>query len=244
MKLRLLVTIILVGIAVVSLALEYELHFGGNVVVATKRANVFNSEFAAASEGSLNRPPIAPIASIELGEQVAVFWDTYGKDYWACYVRTLKGVRGWALCTSLRMGGEDPCSLAYWDNAKTDELKACETSASAGKADSEFGYGLILFSGHDRTNDRASGLDWFRKSARQGYPLARGILCSVLTRDQIGKGLTNPLEACAWCSISGSPKRASEIKTGMTAQEAEDADRLASDYLAKYGPNKALGHGS
>ena len=243
MKLRLLVTVILVGIAAVSLALEYELHFGGNAVVATQRANVFNSEYAAATEGAVNRPPITPITSIDLGEQVAVLWDTYGKDYWACYVRTLKGVRGWALCTSLRMGWEDPCSVAYWDNAKTSELTACETSAKTGRADSGFGYGLILFSGHDRTSDRAFGLDWFRKSARQGRPLARGILCSVLTRDQIGKDLTNPLEAYAWCSISGSPKRASEIKAGMTALEAKDAERMASDYLAKYGPNKALGRG-
>jgi hypothetical protein len=138
MKLRLIVTVILVGTAVVSLALECELHFGGNAVVATQRANVFNSEFAAATEGATNRPPITPITSIDLGEQVAVLWDTYGKDYWACYVRTLKGVRGWALCTSLRMGWEDPCSVAYWDNAKTSELTACETSARTGKADSSF----------------------------------------------------------------------------------------------------------
>jgi TPR repeat protein len=134
--------------------------------------------------------------------------------------------------------------VAYRDNAKTSELVACETSAKTGDADSEFGYGLILFSGHDRTNDRASGLDWFRKGARQGQPLARAILCSVLTRDQIGKGLTNPLEAYAWCSISGSAKRASEIKEGMTAPEAEDAERLASEYLAKYGHNRPLGQGT
>jgi TPR repeat protein len=115
--------------------------------------------------------------------------------------------------------------------------------ANSGDADSEFGYGLILFSGHDRTNDRASGLDWFRKGARQGHPLARAILCTVLTRDQIGTGLTNPLEAYAWCSIAGAAKRASEIKAGMTVIEAADADRLASEYLARYGPSKPLGSG-
>ena len=73
------------------------------VVAADKRADMFNTEYAAAYEGALNRVPIRPIASIERGEQVAVIWDTYGKDYWACYVRASKGVRGWALCTSLRM---------------------------------------------------------------------------------------------------------------------------------------------
>jgi len=54
-------------------------------------------------EGAPNRVPVPRIASIESGEQVAVLWDTYGKDYWACYVRTSHGVRGWALCTSLKM---------------------------------------------------------------------------------------------------------------------------------------------
>jgi len=145
---------------------------------------------------------------------------------------------------SLAASTDGPCSVAYWDSAKTSELVACETAAKTGDADSEFGFGLILFSGHDRTNDRASGLDWFRKSARQGHPLARGILCTVLTRDQIGKGLTNPLGAYAWCSITGAEKRASEIKAGMTAIEAADAERLASEYLAKYGHNKPLGRGT
>jgi hypothetical protein len=242
MKHRLLITVILVGIAAVSLAVEYELHFGGKAAVALQRANVFSSEFAAAYEGALNRAPIAPITSIDSGEQVTVLRDTYGKDYWACYVRTSTGQRGWVLCGSIRMGGEDPCFLAYWNKAKTEEFASCEASAKAGDPNSEFGYGLILFSGHDRANDRSSGLDWFRKSARQGYPLARGFLCSVLPRDQIGKSLTNPEEAYAWCSISGSPKRASEIKAGMTDLEAENAEKLASEYLSKFGPNRALDH--
>jgi len=81
----------------------YEFYLGGRVVVADNRANVFDTEYAAAYEGALNRVPVSPLTSIEIGEQVAVIWDTYGKGYWACYVRTSKGVRGWALCTSLKM---------------------------------------------------------------------------------------------------------------------------------------------
>ena len=94
---------VLIGAVLASLAVAYELYFGGRIVVAKKRASVFNSEYAAAYEGALNRSPVSPVAAIETGESVAVIWDTYGKDYWACYVRTSKGVRGWALCTSLRM---------------------------------------------------------------------------------------------------------------------------------------------
>jgi hypothetical protein len=95
--------VVLIGTAIVSLAMAYELNFGGRVVVAGKRASVFDTEYGAATERMRNRAPIPPLATIESGEPVAVIWDTYGKDYWACYVRTSKGVRGWALCTSLRM---------------------------------------------------------------------------------------------------------------------------------------------
>jgi TPR repeat protein len=140
---------------------------------------------------------------------------------------------------SLAFSEDSPCFVAYWDASKNNELMECETSAKGGDAHSEFDYGLILFSGHDRTNDRASGLEWFRKSARQGFPLARGALCSLLTRD-LGKGLTNSVEAYAWCRIGGSAKRASEIKSGLTDLDAADAERLASEYLANYGPNRPL----
>jgi TPR repeat protein len=134
--------------------------------------------------------------------------------------------------------------VAYWDATKSNELAACETSAETGNAEAEFGYGLILFSGHDRSNDRASGLDWLRKSARQGHPLARGMLCEVVYREQVGKTLLNPVEGYAWCSVSGSEKRASEIKIRLTALEAEDAERLAAEYLTKYGRNKPLPWGT
>jgi hypothetical protein len=76
MRRQLLVTVILVGTGVASLALEYELHFGGKAVVAVRPASLFHSEFAAADEGALYRAPIAPMTSIEGGEQVAVLWDT------------------------------------------------------------------------------------------------------------------------------------------------------------------------
>ena len=105
MKLRLVVAVILIGATAVALPVEYELLYGGRIVAAKEQAGVFNSEYAAAYYHSLNKVPIPPTASIGVGERVAVLWDTYGKDYWACYVRTSKGERGWVLCTSLAMGG-------------------------------------------------------------------------------------------------------------------------------------------
>jgi hypothetical protein len=95
--------LVLIAGAIASLAAAYPFYLGGRTVVVEKRTNVFDSEYAAAYERSLNRPAVRPVSSIGTGESVAVIWDTYGKDYWACYVRTSKGVRGWVLCTSLRM---------------------------------------------------------------------------------------------------------------------------------------------
>jgi hypothetical protein len=81
MKLRsnievMLAVVVLIGAVVALLAAAYELYFGGRIVVAEDRASVFNSEYAAAYEGALNRPPVPPLASIETGEPVAVIWDT------------------------------------------------------------------------------------------------------------------------------------------------------------------------
>ena len=97
------IALVVTAAAAASLGAGYELYFGGRIVIAEKRVSVFNSESAAAYAGALNRPTVSPVASLETGESVAVIWDSYGKDYWAYYVRTSKGVRGWTLCTSLRM---------------------------------------------------------------------------------------------------------------------------------------------
>lgn len=42
-----------------------------------------------------------PVGEVTKGEAVDVLWDRYGKDYWACYVRTRSGSKGWILCTDL-----------------------------------------------------------------------------------------------------------------------------------------------
>jgi hypothetical protein len=74
---------------------------GGVSSHTTGQANVFGSEEQAAYEGSFNRLASAPLATLDCGATVTVLDDTYGKDYWACYVRTANGQKGWVLCTSL-----------------------------------------------------------------------------------------------------------------------------------------------
>ena len=63
--------------------------------------NVFADEVQAAYQGALNRPTPAPLETLNKGTAVTVLDDHYGKDYWACHVRTPSNTEGWVLCTSL-----------------------------------------------------------------------------------------------------------------------------------------------
>src|SRR5882672_6039221 len=64
-----------------------------------QRTLVYSSKVDAAYAGAINRPVAEPLSTLPPGGPVAVVWDTYGKDYWACYVREPTGKRGWVLCT-------------------------------------------------------------------------------------------------------------------------------------------------
>ena len=66
-----------------------------------EQASVFSSEEMAAYEGSINLQAPVPLVTLARGANINVLHDTYGKDYWACYVRTANGVKGWVLCTAL-----------------------------------------------------------------------------------------------------------------------------------------------
>ena len=46
-----------------------------------------------------HKDDVSAIARVGVGDSVALLWDEYEKDYWACYIRTVDGIRGWVLCT-------------------------------------------------------------------------------------------------------------------------------------------------
>jgi TPR repeat protein len=142
---------------------------------------------------------------------------------------------GLLISVPLVFGSDDPCYIAYWDSTKTKELRICEAQAESGEAESEFGYGLVIFSGTNRHNDRAEGLEWFRKSARQGHRLARISLGTFLSNQEIEEPLRNIPEAYAWYSIAGATQAASKLKSRMTEREAEQGERLAAEYRTNYG---------
>ena len=77
----------------------------GEIAHVRKEVGLFATENAAATAGSLNRPAPNQLARLPINSSVTVLSDTYGKDYWACHVRTEDGQTGWVLCTSLDYSG-------------------------------------------------------------------------------------------------------------------------------------------
>src|SRR5260221_14344021 len=66
---------------------------------------VYSTESDAAYSGAINRTVGAPIASLSVGDSVAVVWGTYGKGYWGGFIRGPTGKGGGVLFTDL---GQNP----------------------------------------------------------------------------------------------------------------------------------------
>jgi hypothetical protein len=139
-----------------------------------------------------------------------------------------------ALFSNWAHASDDPCFVAYWHVEKTSELHTCEAAANAGDAEAEFGYGLILWSAQDRQSDRRAALDWFRKSARQRHQLAQSSLGVFLTDKRVEADLRNPIEGYAWLVTAGDKTLAARLHGTFDEREAGEADRLATEYSAKY----------
>lgn len=84
-----------------ALAIGFVLFSGSWTATAKHELQMFSSEHDAAYAGS-NIKTEPAIATVKQGASLVVLWDTYGKDYWACYVQTPDNIRGWVLCTSLQ----------------------------------------------------------------------------------------------------------------------------------------------
>jgi TPR repeat protein len=145
------------------------------------------------------------------------------------------------LCTSaFASPSEDSCHEAYWDGTKLQDLARCKASAESGDAGTEFLYGLILWSGHDRASDHKTALDWFRKSARQGHGLARISLGGFLSHPEIEQSLRNVPEAYAWYSVAGARESAAKLRSQMNGRELEQAKRLVKEFREKYGETTGI----
>jgi TPR repeat protein len=134
----------------------------------------------------------------------------------------------------LAQGESDPCYIAYGDGSKQTEAERCKAQASAGGPNAEFGYALLLWSGHDRPSDRRSALEWFRKSARQGHYLAQISLGRFLSDATLDPELRNPVEAYAWWVAAGATTSAIKVLATLSTSDASAAKLLGSEYKAKY----------
>jgi hypothetical protein len=134
----------------------------------------------------------------------------------------------------LASSADKACNIAYDDGSNVQEFNECKAGAVSGDAEAEFGYGLILWSGHDRQEDHAAALDWFRKSARQGHLLAQISLGTFLSHTDVEAPLRNPVEAYAWLVTANALDHASRLKDQFTRAQAAEAERLATEYRSKY----------
>jgi len=151
------------------------------------------------------------------------------------------------LCSipAVAFSSDDPCRVAYLHAEKSSEARACETAANAGDTDAEFQYGLMLWSGVDQpVHDRHAALEWIRKSARQGHLVAQISLGGLLNHKDVEPELRKPVEAYAWLVISGDEQGARRVRATLNQPDMDAADRMATDYKAKYAPLQASRAGS
>jgi TPR repeat protein len=136
----------------------------------------------------------------------------------------------------------DPCQTGYWSGSKRD-IEACAALAKAGGPNAEFGYALILWSGHNSAEDHKAALDWFRKSARQGHYLAQVSLGRFLSNPSTDKELRSAVEAYAWWTAAGATKSASKQLATLTPSDARRAEKLGKEYKAKYAGQRPSSNG-
>jgi hypothetical protein len=177
------------------------------------------------------RPP--PLAHpLQLGDELLIFTRS-----------TQEPIRAWL--GSVWPAEKSQAVIAALDEgAKKD--RESKASAEAGDARGELEYGLDVLRGDERASDEKAALDWFRKSAWQGYQPAQEALGRFLSGNGWWYGvikpleakLINPVEAYAWLIAAGEPGEAASLKAKLTPTQMEQADRLAAEYSAKYPPPK------
>jgi hypothetical protein len=91
--------LLIASIVLVPLLAIVYMHFGYTWSSSAEKKLAIRDTELAAAYGRDSKT----VGAVAAGERVEVLYDTYGKDYWACYVRSPTGVRGWVLCTDLKL---------------------------------------------------------------------------------------------------------------------------------------------
>ena len=88
-------------VAVVVASLIYVCYFSVEWTASSTKAQLLWGDESMAAYGPRSGDTRTSIGALSKGEVVDVLRDRYGKDYWACLVRTRSGEKGWVLCTNL-----------------------------------------------------------------------------------------------------------------------------------------------
>jgi TPR repeat protein len=132
----------------------------------------------------------------------------------------------------------DACSEAYQSETAQASLSACRQNAESGNSGAEFGYGLVLWSGHGRQAQPKESIECFRRAAKQGHLLARVVLGRFLTDDQAPQEIRNLAEGYAWWLVGGEKDAATELKRRLSPSELAKGEQLAKEFAAKYGASR------
>jgi TPR repeat protein len=129
----------------------------------------------------------------------------------------------------------DACEDAYWDGTSSANLDECLRLAKSGDPGSEFRYGLLLWTGHDRASQPKEAALWLRRAAEQGYLLARVTLGRLLSDSETPPDVRNLPEGYAWWVVGGENDAAAKLKHRLTASELAKGEQIAKEFAVEYG---------
>ncbi|MBL3619734.1 MAG: sel1 repeat family protein [gamma proteobacterium endosymbiont of Lamellibrachia anaximandri] len=141
------------------------------------------------------------------------------------------------ICSSMTAHSNEACNVAYENIERVDAEKECVLKAKNGNAEAQFGYGLMLISGHGRESDPKKAYQWFLSSAKQGHKLSQTMMGRMLSDTRFGVPLNMP-EAYAWWSISNNESSASKLWARLSPKQQKKAKELTNVYTAEYSLGK------
>ena len=132
----------------------------------------------------------------------------------------------------------DACSEVYSNTTATIQLQDCRAAAERAEPEAEFGYGLVLWGGHDRAPQPREAIEWLRRAAKHGHLLARVMLGRFLTDPEAPQTVRNLPEGYAWWLVAGEKDAAARLKPLLSQSELASGELLAKDFALKYSSSR------
>ena len=131
-----------------------------------------------------------------------------------------------------------PTAWANGQGAYRDGAYPKAFEANSGDAESQYYLGLMYAKGQAVPQDAIMAVNWYRKAAEQGYPLAQNNLGFMYGQ---GSGVKKDfVQAHMWYSLAAaagivlSEENRSLIVLKMTSRQITEGQRLAREWMARY----------